>query len=56
MIAQTIRLHDAVCKWAASLDTYLPQRAVPSTPEFFELDEDELLEFEESRLGIVSYS
>lgn len=37
--------YDAVCKWAASLDTYLPQRAVPSTPEFFELDEDELLEF-----------
>lgn len=37
--------YDAVCKWTASLDTYLPQRAVPSTPEFFELDEDELLEF-----------
>lgn len=37
--------YDAVCKWTASLDTYLPQRSVPSTPEFFELDEDELLEF-----------
>lgn len=37
--------YDAVCKWTASLDTYLPQRAVPFAPEFSELDEDELLEF-----------
>ena len=58
-LTQNSDTYDAVRKWVASLDVYLPRRAVLPSCEFLtldEVDEDDLLELEEYRFGIIKCS